>query len=75
MLECRLDLILTKCIFGPQKFLSENRLYEPISIMREVRRERLMKARVKERQLRRLQLRVRVRRASNPQQMNLIVAI
>jgi hypothetical protein len=75
MLECRPNSILTKCMFGPPTLVSENRLCEPISIMREDRREGLMQAQVMKRQLRRLQLTVRVRRACNPQWMNLIVTI
>jgi len=65
-IECRFNLILTNCMFGQPNLISENRLCEPISIKSEVRRERIVKAQVKKRQLRRVQLTVSVRQACFP---------
>jgi len=73
--ECRLNSTLTKCVFRPPSLVSGNKLCEPISIMTEVWRQRLLKARVMKRQLRRLQSTVAVRWTCNPHRINLIVTI
>lgn len=72
--ESRLNCILTNCMFGPPKLISENRLFEPKSIERALR-ERILKAQVMRRQLRRVQLTVRVRQACNPQPWNPSITI
>ena len=63
------------CMFGPLQLVSENRLCEPISIKSEVRRERILKAHIKKRQLRRVQWTVRVRRACIPHPLNPSITI
>ena len=67
--------ILSKWIFWLRKLISDIRICELISIMREVRKDPLLKGEVKKWQLRRLQLTVSVKRACNPQRMNHIVTI
>ena len=73
--ESRSTWILSKFMFSLPKHISENQLHEPTSFRREIRREKIMKAPVKQRQLWRVQLTVWVRQVCNPQQLKPCITI
>jgi hypothetical protein len=64
-----------RCMFRLPKLISENQLYETISINSKVWRERILTAHIQKRILRRAQLSVKVEEAGNPQAMNPSITI